>query len=226
MSHVWSKSFVLKTIAVLTGMVMIGYLWQSGAMAALFAQINQAQIAVWVEKAGYWGPLIIVGLMTVAVVASPIPSAPIAVAAGVAYGHFSGTFYVISGAFIGAMIAFFLARLVGRKAIQRWFGENVDRGLLGSQNALTAMVFFSRLLPFVSFDMISYAAGLSAIQPWRFAFATLLGVIPMAFLLAHLGEMAVVGDGAGAMWFSVILGAFVALPLLIVAYRKLCPAQM
>ena len=221
-----TRTSFIKITTVLLGIGMIGYLWQSGAMDALLAQVNQAQIAVWVEKAGYWGPLIIIGLMTVAVVASPIPSAPIAIAAGVAYGQIFGTFYVIFGAFVGALIAFFLARLLGRKAIKRWFGENIDKGLLGSQNALTAMVFFSRLLPFVSFDMISYAAGLSAIQPWRFALATLFGVIPIAFLLAHLGEMAVVGDGEWAMWFSVVLGAFVALPVLFVAYRKLRPVEM
>ena len=43
-----------------------------------------------VARAGIWGPVVIVTLMTVAVVASPIPSAPIALAAGAAYGHLWG----------------------------------------------------------------------------------------------------------------------------------------
>ena len=64
-----------------------------------------------VEAAGIWGPILTVGLMTVAVVFSPLPSAPIALAAGAVYGHVWGTIYVILGAEIGAIIAFAIAPL-------------------------------------------------------------------------------------------------------------------
>ena len=40
---------------------------------------------------GSWGPLSVVALMTVAIVLSPLPSAPIALAAGALYGHTLGT---------------------------------------------------------------------------------------------------------------------------------------
>lgn len=216
-----TKTSIIKITAVLIGFALLIYFWRTGAVEVLFAQINQDQISAWVNKSGYWGPLIIVGLMTAAVVASPIPSAPIAIAAGAAYGQIFGTMYVIAGAFLGAMVAFYLSRWLGRKTIRRWFGAKIDKGLLGSQNALTAIIFLSRLLPFVSFDVISYAAGLSVIHAWRFAAATLLGVIPMAFLLAHLGEMAIVGDSDLAMWFSLILGVVVVLPVLFLIYRRL-----
>lgn len=221
-----TKTSIIRITAGLIGIALFVYFWRTGAVEALFAQINQDQISAWVDSSGYWGPLIIVGLMTAAVVASPIPSAPIAIAAGAAYGQIFGTLYVIAGAFLGAMIAFCLSRWLGRKTIRRWFGEGVDKGLLGSQNALTAVVLLSRLMPFVSFDMISYAAGLSIIKPARFALATLLGVIPMAFLLAHLGEMAIVGDGDLAMWFSLILGVVVVLPVLFLLYRRLREASV
>ncbi|PHQ99858.1 MAG: hypothetical protein COB39_01420 [Marinosulfonomonas sp.] len=48
-----------------------------------------------VATAGLFGPWIIIGLMTFAVVTSPIPSAPIAMAAGAAYRHIYGTVYVV-----------------------------------------------------------------------------------------------------------------------------------
>lgn len=199
---------------------VLGYLWQGGFIKTIIENVNSAQISVWVDTAGSWGPLMIIGLMMAAVVASPIPSAPIAIAAGAAYGQNLGTIYVIIGAFMGAMIAFYLSRWLGRSAIQKWLGEKADKGLLGSQNALTATVFFSRLLPFVSFDMISYAAGLSKINTWRFALATFIGVMPTAFLMAHLGVMAIDGSTNIAIWFSIILGIVVAIPLLALLYRK------
>ncbi|WP_211097909.1 TVP38/TMEM64 family protein [Ahrensia sp. 13_GOM-1096m] len=219
-----SKMIWLKVTITLIAITILGYLWASGLIGSLFNSVNSNNIAAWFERAGNWGPLIIIGFMVAAVVASPIPTAPIAIAAGAAYGQTVGTIYVIIGAFIGAMIAFYLSKWLGRNAIQKWFGEKADKGLLGSQNALTATIFFSRLLPFVSFDMISYVAGLSVIKTWRFALATLIGVIPTAFLMAHLGEMAIDGDTDIAMWFSALLGIAVAIPLLLLVYRKIRPA--
>jgi uncharacterized membrane protein YdjX (TVP38/TMEM64 family) len=173
-----------------------------------------------VERAGLWGPVLIVTLMTVAVVASPIPSAPIALAAGAAYGHLWGTVQVVIGAELGALIAFGLARILGHDVLRRVFGDRVDAGLLGSQTALTVTVFASRLMPFVSFDIISYAAGLSKLHAWRFALATLAGIIPASFLLAHFGGEAVSGDLGRATWAVLGLGLVTGLPLLWVVMRK------
>ena len=53
--------------------------WASGALPG---GIDRAAVDAWVARAGPWGPLAVVGLMTVAIVASPISSAPIALAAG------------------------------------------------------------------------------------------------------------------------------------------------
>lgn len=68
---------------------------------------------------GPWGPGLIVGLMIVAVVVSPLPSAPIALAAGATYGHTLGTVYVLIGAEIGAMLA------ICYRPIRRWGSHQV-----------------------------------------------------------------------------------------------------
>ncbi|MEP7283506.1 MAG: VTT domain-containing protein [Rubrivivax sp.] len=77
-------------------------------------------------------------------------------------------------------------RWVGQDTIDRWFGDRLSVGLIGSQNSLMGIVFFSRLLPFLSFDLVSYAAGMTVLEFWRFAVATLAGIAPTSFLLAHL----------------------------------------
>lgn len=173
-----------------------------------------------VAQAGLWGPVLIVGLMAIAVVASPIPSAPIALVAGAAYGHLWGTVQVVLGAELGALIAFGLARILGHDVLRRVFGDRMDAGLLGSQTALTATVFASRLMPFVSFDMISYAAGLSSLHVWRFALATFAGIVPASFLLAHFGGEAVSGDLGRTTWAVLGLGLVTGLPLLWIAIRR------
>lgn len=131
-----------------------------------------------ISDLGLLGPIAIIALMTFAVVFSPIPSAPIAMVSGAIFGHLVGAIYVITGAELGALIAFFIARAVGREYLEKWFGSHINSGLLGSQNALMFAVFASRLMPFVSFDLMSYAAGLSALKFWRFAISTFAGIIP------------------------------------------------
>ena len=211
---------ILATMAVL-GLALLGvWLFAPAVLIEVQRLLDRDTIKMLVDRAGLWGPILIIGLMILAVVASPIPSAPIALAAGAAYGHLWGTVLVALGAELGALIAFGLARWLGRDALRRWFGDAVDKGLLGSQNALTATVFASRLMPFVSFDMISYAAGLSALRAWRFALATLAGIVPASFVLAHFGGEAVSGDLGRATWEVLGLGLVTGIPLLWIAIRR------
>ena len=183
-------------------------------------ELDRAMVETWVARAGPLGPVAIVFLMTVAVVASPIPSAPVALASGAAYGHYAGTAYVAIGSEIGALVAFFIARGLGRGPVERLLGEKADFGLLGSQNALALTVFVSRLLPFVSFDAMSYAAGLSRLHFWRFALATMAGILPASFVLAHFGSAAMEGAFGSAEWIALGLGLMTGLPFLLVALRR------
>jgi uncharacterized membrane protein YdjX (TVP38/TMEM64 family) len=186
----------------------------------LAARIDRDGLEALVAEAGPIGPLLVIGLMTLAVVASPIPSAPVALASGAAYGHVWGTVWVVIGAELGALAAFGLARIVGFDIIRRWTGPGIDRGLAGSQNALTAIVLVSRLLPFVSFDAVSYAAGLSSLRLWRFSLATLAGIVPASFLLAHFGSVAMDGEAGAMTWvIAVGLGVLTAGPLVWAAWR-------
>ena len=214
------RTGILSAMAVL-GLAML-WVWWFAPSVLVDAQrfMERETLEALVARAGLWGPFMIVGLMTVAVVASPIPSAPIALAAGAAYGHLWGAVQVGLGAELGALIAFGLARALGRDALRHLFGDRVDAGLLGSQNALTATVFASRLMPFVSFDMISYAAGISSLHAWRFALATLAGIVPASFFLAHIGGEAASGDLSRATWAVLGIGLLTGLPLLWIAIRR------
>lgn len=175
--------------------------------------LDAAALRERIENLGIWGPLWIIALMMLAVLASPIPSAPIAMAAGAAYGHTWGTLYVVIGAEAGALAAFGIARMLGHATLYRWFGDRLSRGLIGSQNALTGIVFVSRLLPFVSFDLVSYAAGLTLLSTWRFALATLAGIIPASFLLAHFGHELSGGEANLFLYTALGLGLITAIPL-------------
>jgi uncharacterized membrane protein YdjX (TVP38/TMEM64 family) len=50
-------------------------------------------------------------------------------------------------------------------------------------------VLVARLLPFVSFDIVSYAAGLTAMGFWEFFWATGLGQLPATIVYSYVGGM-------------------------------------
>jgi uncharacterized membrane protein YdjX (TVP38/TMEM64 family) len=196
--------------AVLALVAVYLVLHQTGTLSIV---LDGAALRERVEHLGVWGPLTVVALMILSVLVSPIPSAPVAMAAGAVYGHGWGTLYVVVGAEAGALVAFGLARLLGPAALNRWFGDRLSVGLIGSQNALMGIVFISRLLPFISFDLVSYAAGLTLLSFWRFALATLAGVVPASFLLAHFGREMTDGEADRFMYSALALGLITAIPI-------------
>ena len=198
---------------ILTVLGLVAVYWVLRETGVLGAIVDGEGLRAQVERLGAWGPLAIVVLMMLAILVSPIPSAPIAMAAGAAYGHGWGTLYVLTGAEAGALAAFGLARVLGRAALQRWFGERLSVGLAGSQDALMGIVFVSRLLPFISFDLVSYAAGLTVLSVWRFALATLAGIVPASFFLAHLGLEMTSGETARFLYSALALGLITAVPI-------------
>ncbi len=189
------------------------WLWRSGALTALG---DEQTLRDQIQRLGIWAPLGIIVLMTAAIVMSPIPSGPIALVAGAAFGPVLGTAYVVIGAEAGAIVAFWIARCLGYEAVRRWSKAGRLLDWLGrgrSQTWLMAIVFASRLVPFISFDAVSYAAGLTPLAFWRFATATLAGVIPISFVLAYFGEEFVTADPSRIMIIAVLVGGITIIPI-------------
>lgn len=174
-------------IGIAISLVLLAFVFIHISGIGAYFQDSQT-VLEWVRSFDTAGPVTVMALMAIAIVVSPLPSAPIALAAGAAYGHYWGTLYVVLGAETGAVIAFLIARLAGGLRVRKWFGDQLSASLIGSQWRLTALVFGLRLLPFVSFDIVSYAAGLTHLALWRFALATLFGLVPISFLLTHFGD--------------------------------------
>ncbi len=110
-----------KVVGVLLLLVALAAIyWVMLETGALTTVTNKAALSEWIDQLGYWGPVGIIGLMITAIVLSPIPSAPIAMVAGTAYGSLWGTVIVVIGAEAGALIAFAIARSLGYDVIHRW----------------------------------------------------------------------------------------------------------
>ncbi len=162
---------------------------------------------------GPLGPVAVIALMALAIVISPIPSGPIAVAAGALYGTAGGAVLVIAGAFLGAVTAFGSARWLGFDAVRR-SRNPVLRWITAPrpQTTLMLIVFLSRLIPFISFDAVSYAVGITDLSFRRFAAATILGIIPISIALAAVGD-GMIGADADWMPWVILAGGVTLLPV-------------
>ena len=94
---------------------------------------------------------------------------------------------LIMGALIGAVISFTIARFLGRELIERLLHGHINFCRNCSDKLLTKIVFLSRLIPFVSFDIVSYGAGLTKMSLRRFSIATFLGMLPLTFIYNYFG---------------------------------------
>ena len=169
-------------------------------------------LSAWLGSQGAIGPLLLIMLMIIAVVVGPIPTLAVSATAGLAFGVVWGTAIAATGALVGAMAAFWIARSLGRDAICKRFPDNPVLAPDGSQRFLTIAILLTRLIPVFSFALISYAAGVTAIKAWRFAIATLLGMLPMTVVFAGLGNTFRLNPILTVLAGAAILAAMVWLP--------------
>ncbi|MGD2272719.1 MAG: TVP38/TMEM64 family protein [Desulfobacterales bacterium] len=179
---------------------------------------NPENIQRWLAQAGNMAPLFYMLVMATAVVISPIPSLPLDVAAGAAFGPFLGTLYSVIGALGGAVISFMITRVMGRELLEPFLGGHINFCKHCSDKLLTKIVFLSRLLPVVSFDIVSYGAGLTRMSLKNFCLATFLGMLPLTFVYNYFGSVLVLRKGTGFILGVIVVILFFAIPRLIERY--------
>lgn len=181
---------------------------------------NEEWILETVGDLGMIGPFALIALMVVAIVVSPIPSGPIAVAAGALYGTSGGAIVSIVGAELGALLAFSASRYFCYDVVRRSNNPIMKyMAVPRSQRTLMLIVFVSRLIPFISFDAISYATGVTNLTIGRFAVATILGIVPSCWALSAVGAGMATGE---LSWILVVMlgGGITLVPAIIAALRK------
>lgn len=210
-----NKPTVVK-LSILILLALILFLFQR--VWDITSYLSPEKIQLWLSKTGPFAPLIFMLTMAVAIVISPIPSLPLDIAAGAFFGPFLGTIYSSMGALAGAMISFLIARALGRDFIMRLVGGHINFCTKCSDKLLTKIVFLSRLLPLVSFDVVSYGAGLTKMSLSKFSVATFLGMLPLTFIYNYSGSTLTFGKSLPIILGGIMVILFFLLPRWIEKY--------
>jgi uncharacterized membrane protein YdjX (TVP38/TMEM64 family) len=217
--------FALQPTHILKIMILLALALVLGAYV-VFDQVEVAKVlnpnhlVEYLQSTGNWAPLIFMAMMALAVVISPIPSVPLDLAAGIAFGPLLGTTYAVIGAEIGALISFMIGRLLGREVVSKLLRTNITFCEKCADHHLAVVVFLARLIPVFSFDLISYGAGLTKISVKAFALATFVGMIPPTFAFTYLGGTLTTVQWPLILSGVVLVGVFLVLPKFILRNRS------
>ncbi|NLL87257.1 MAG: TVP38/TMEM64 family protein [Syntrophomonadaceae bacterium] len=154
---------------------------------------------------GIWAPIVSFLLMVFQSVLAPLPAFIITFANAGLFGWVKGAILSWTSAMVGAALCYAIARIYGRNVVEKLTTrkaiKEIDKFF---EKYGKWAVLICRLLPFVSFDIVSYAAGLTAMGFWEFFIATGLGQLPATLIYSYVGGMLTGGAQTMVMGLSVL----------------------
>lgn len=155
-----------------------------------FSTGDFTEMREFIASYGAWAAVVSFFLMIFQSVAAPLPAFILTFANANLFGWWQGAILSWASAMAGAAVCFWIARALGREAVEKLCSKTglaaIERFFErhGDQSVLIA-----RLLPFVSFDFVSYFAGLTSMSFKGFLIATGIGQLPATIVYSYVGGM-------------------------------------
>ncbi|MFW2440322.1 MAG: VTT domain-containing protein [Arenicellales bacterium] len=196
------------------------------ALAIIYRdQFNAEMLENWVKEAGAAGPIIYILIYAVGTVFF-LPGSVLTLTGGALFGPVMGTFVNLTGATLGALGSFLIARYLAHDWVANKTGGRIKTLMDGVENEGWRFVAFVRLVPLFPFNLLNYALGLTRIKLFHYVIATYIFMLPGAIAYTYLGYAGreAIGGGEGLIQKGMLalgLLALVAfLPRLIGQLRK------
>ncbi len=184
----------------------------------MFASGDFGTVKDFIRSWGAYAGAVSFALMIFQSIAAPLPAFLLTFANASLFGWWQGAILSWTSAMAGAALCFYIARTLGRDVAEKLTSKT---GLKQIDSFFEKYgkntVLICRLLPFVSFDLVSYGAGLTSMPFGAFFLATGIGQLPAAIVYSYVGGMLT----GGARLFMTGLMLLFALSALIVTARKI-----
>jgi len=169
------------------------------ALAVVYRDhLNAQSIQLWIEQAGAAAPILFIAIYALGTVLF-LPGSVMTLAGGALFGPVLGTFYNLTGATLGATLAFVIARYLASDWVEQKTGGSLKRLKTGVENEGWRFVAFVRLVPIFPFNVLNYALGLTRIRLSHYLAASYVCMFPGALAYTYLGyagrEAAAGGEG-------------------------------
>lgn len=184
----------------------------------MFASGDFGVVREFVASYGVYAAAVSFMLMIFQSIAAPLPAFLLTLANANLFGWWQGAILSWSSAMAGAAVCFFIARILGRDIAEKLTSKaglkQIDT-FFDKYGKNTILI--CRLLPFVSFDLVSYAAGLTSMSFKSFFIATGIGQLPATIVYSYVGGMLT----GGAQFLMTGLLILFALSALVFMLRKI-----
>ncbi len=142
-----------------------------------------------IEQLGPWAPAMAIAAMII-VSFLPLPAQAVAVANGAVFGRLTGFILTWIGAMLAALIAFSLARWLGRPILNRVAPKGMLEGFERRVRRRGApFLLLVRMIPFVPYTVVNYGSGLSPVTLRTFSWTTAIGMAPPIFAFVSVGAL-------------------------------------
>lgn len=178
--------------------------------------INPATLDAWLNGMGIWAPVVYIILFASGTVLFA-PGALFALAGGAMFGPVLGTLFNLTGATIGASIAFLIARYIAGDWVTRKSGGKLNHLITGVENEGWRFVAFIRLVPVFPFNLSNYAFGLTRIPFVSYVVTSFITMAPGALAytwLGYAGREALDGNASAIRYGLLALGLMAAIAFL------------
>ena len=166
----------------------LAVLLAAGMIAAIVFrdQSDAAALQAWLRQAGAVAPLLFMAIYAIGAVLF-FPGSVLTLVGGALFGPVLGTVYNLTGATLGAALAFLVARYLASDWAGRRAGGRLKRLVSGVEAEGWRFVAFVRLVPLLPFNVLNYALGLTCIPFIQYLLATYLFMLPGAIAYTYLG---------------------------------------
>ena len=192
------------------------------SVVTMFKTGNFDDMRAFISQYGKWAMAISFLLMVFQSIAAPLPAFFITLTNANLFGWWQGCILSWASAMAGAAVCFWIARILGRDVVERI----CTKGALLSIEEFFAKygkrcILVARILPFISFDIVSYAAGLTAMDFWGFFLATGIGQLPACIVYSYVGGM--LTGGAKKMFIGLM--CLFALAIIVILIKQVYNAN-
>jgi len=165
------------------------------------------------DRAGFWAPLVFM-LVYTAGVCLFVPGTLLTALGAALFGPYRGFVYVWIGAMVGATVAFWIGRTLGRDFAASLIGEKLKKYDEAIERNGFATVLYLRLVYF-PFTLMDFGMGLTKVRFWDYFSGTglgiLIGTFILTFFIGTIKEVWVAGDWRQLISFKVFfsVGLFI-----------------
>ncbi len=147
-----------------------------------------------IKSGGAFAPLIYILLFSILpIFFFPVPI--LALAGGLAFGVWKGSFYTIIGASINCILMYLIAKYIGKEQVDRYLdkhlSEDVKKRIASKETDIGFYLFVLRLTPIIPYNLINYMSGLLDIELKKYIIISILGIMPGTAVYLNMGDKAI-----------------------------------